>query len=936
MHTLAHTTMPDLEKSQLPPTLAAVPSAGGHEAILEFGGKSPKRRSFDAILETADKLSTGLRKRGDKESAKRPILLFAPPSTEAIIAAVGILRSGRIVCPLDTQMPDEDLLHVLKNADAGIVFTTKRLWHRLKALEEGPDLECFLLDSEAEGSKKNDASTESGDAPSWHSLFEDASGDPPEPDPTDTAVLFYTSGTTGAPKGVPLSHKNILFQMETVIRTGLIKADERMLQPLPLHHVYPFVIGTLAPLALGLPVILPGALTGKALATALQEGEATITLGVPRLYKAFYGGLRDRISSMPAGSALFHAALALAKAGNRIGLPLGRVLFRPIRKKAAPRLRLLASGGSPLDADLARNLETLGWPVAIGYGLTETAPLLTLKKPGEASYDSIGRAVEGVDLKIDPDALETDDKEEASDSQRNGDKGELLAKGSNVFSGYHHNDEATKKCFTDSGWFRTGDVATIDRQGVIYLSGRVSTRIALQGGENVDPAALEERYETADGVEDIGILEHEGKLAALVLPEKDLMREHDQETTQKKIREALKKQGSGLPSYQQISQVEITTQKLPRTRLEKLRRHELKEAFEKARKGETEQAGDKKKRKGPLSEDEFSSQDRALLGDSRARALWDLLCERYSDRPVAPDAQLESELGIDSLEWVELSLAIKAATGASVDEAMMAQVEEVRDLLEAITEAEEAEDEQASKALKEPETTLEAEERKWAEERGPVRLAIASILYPLICGYLRLSLRVEAKGLENLPEDRPCILAPNHISFLDGPCLGVALGYRRARRFFWAGTTKVMFRNIFFRELSRLAQVVPIDARRGPVSSLSVAAYVLQQNQPLVWFPEGHVSPDGSLRDFQPGIGLLLKHHNVPVVPVFIEGTHAALPKGKRLPRLGKVRIRFGQVIEASALWGDDAGKEPTEVAKALKEAVEKLSGQSAQSEDPA
>ncbi|MFP4357521.1 MAG: AMP-binding protein [Puniceicoccaceae bacterium] len=929
--------MTELKENQLPNTLAALPSGGGGDAILEFGGKTPRRLSFDAIIEAADKLSAGLRQRDSDDASKQPVILFAPASSEAIIAAIGILRAGRIAAPLDTQMPDDDLVHALRNSGARIALTTKGLWRRLRALENAPGLECFLLDVEADEGNENGGSGKSGAAPSWHSLCEDSGAsadDPPEPESTDIALLFYTSGTTGPPKGVPLSHENIRFQMETVIRTGLIQANDRFLQPLPFHHVYPFVIGILAPLALGLPVILPGALTGKALATALKDGEATVAIGVPRLYRAFYGGLRGRMTSLPAGGALFDAALALAKTGDRIGIPLGRFLFRPIRKKAAPRLRLLASGGSRIDPALARNLEALGWPVAIGYGLTETAPLLTVKKSGVDTFDSVGRAVDGVRLRIDPDALEMNG-EETPAREGGGDEGELLAKGPNVFPGYRGDDKETRKSFTGSGWFRTGDVASIDQRGAVYLNGRVSTRIALQGGENVDPAALEERYANADGVEEIGILEHDGKLAALVVPGEDLRRGNDREAVAGRIREALKKRGRALPSYQRLSQVEIRARELPRTRLGKIRRHELADAFAKARAGESDPSA-RKNRTGPLPEEDFTSRERALLDNSRARALWDLLCERYPDRPVAPGAELESELGVDSLEWVELSLAIETATGVSVDEATMARVERVVDLLEAIAEAEGgAGGKQASEALKNPDSTLDASELKWTQERGPVRRAVAFVLYHLVVAYLRVSLRVEPIGLRNLPEDRPHILAPNHVSHLDAPCLGAALGYGRARRAFWAGYTGVMFRNAFVREISRLAHVVPIDARRGPISSLAMAAKVLQRDRTLIWFPEGRISPDGSLRAFQPGIGLLLKHHDVPVVPIHIEGTHAALPKGKRLPRWGKVRIRFGRVIEAPELRGDAGGKQPKEVAEALREAVRELSRQAESGEDP-
>ena len=817
-----------------------------------------------------------------------------------------MLRAGRVLVPLDTQMPDDELRGVLENCEASVALTSERLGTRLRALESDACPEVYRIGGD-----------EDSGIPGWEELMDDAPGESREDsesvDPDATAVLFYTSGTTGPPKGVPLSHRNLCSQLEALADSELIGRDDRVLLPLPLHHVYPLVIGLFGPLAFGLPVILPAGLTGPGLIEAMREGGATVTIGVPRLYRAFYQGLSERVGKSLVGRLYLKLGFALgALAPSAAG-----VWFRPLRKKAAPSLRLLASGGSPLDGDLARALERLGWPVAVGYGLTETSPLLTLRKPGESDYDTVGRAVEGVELKVDSEALPSD-REAEEEAEGKAKRGELLAKGPNVFGGYHRNEEASEGAFDAKGWFRTGDVARIEEGGWVYLEGRVSTRIALQGGENVDPEALEERYGAADCIEEIGILEYEGRLAALVRPTDDLLRENGGEAARRKVRGRLEAIGKDLASYQRIAKVEIRSRPLPRTRLGKLRRHELEEVFRSASKGEEERSAD-----APVPVDELSADDQSLLDDEAARALWDLLCERYSDRPVEPEAHLELDLGIDSMEWVELSMAIEEKTGIPVDEKVFGRADRVRDLLEAMASAEGGDRELRGRMLEDPGKVLDEEELKWTKPRGPVRMGIGLSIFFFLALFFRLWFRIRVEGMEKLP-DEPYILAPNHGSYLDAPSLGVALGAKRARRCFWAGFTGTMFGNAFVREISRLGQVVPVDPRRGPVTSLASAALVLDRGAPLVWFPEGELSRDGSLQPFKSGIGLLLKHREEKVVPVRISGSHEALPPGCRWPRRRKIRVTIGEPIEPETLRGE-AGEEAEaeSITGALREAYE-------------
>ncbi|HKK18122.1 MAG TPA: AMP-binding protein, partial [Opitutales bacterium] len=873
--------------------------------------------TFAELASRSGQLAHGLRRSidGDSEEDAAPIALLAPTSPEAIVAALAVLRAGRRIVPIDTQLPDDDLAGILDDCQPGIVLTSKRLAKRLKRLDCESELpDCYALDDESD------------EAESWECLFGDENTEVSklDPEPDSIAVIFYTSGTTGRPKGVPLSHRNLCFQLEAVVRSGLIEGEERILLPLPLHHVYPFVIGLLAPLALGQPVVLPEGFIGSSLARALREGKPSVTIGVPRLYQAFYQALRDRLGQVPGGERCFDGVLSLSAFVGRCGLPLGRWIFGPLRRKAAPDLRLLASGGSPLDPDLARKLTTLGWEVAIGYGLTETSPLLTLKLPGKGPLESVGRAIEGVELKTDPEALP---EGESGDSGR----GELLAKGPNVFSGYHGREDDEDEIFTGDGFYRTGDIARIDEADYVFIEGRISTRIALQGGENVDPEDLEEAYTEVEDVEEIGILEDEGKLAALVVPTDESVSEHGSDGAKERIRDALERRGESLASYQRLARVEFSSRSLDRTRLGKLRRRELESAYQSARSGG---ADGEKETAEPLEPGEWSTEDRALLDEEVARKLWDLLCKRYPNEPLAPDAHLEMDLGIDSMEWVELSVRIESELGQRVDEELIGRVSRVRDLLEAISEGEATPvEEEAGAPLEDPVSVLDEKDRSLVAPRGPVRHVVTFGAYCIMRFWLRCTLRFQTHGQERIPEP-PFLLVPNHVSYLDAPCLSLSVPRKQAERFFWAGGINIMFANPFMRALSRLAQVVPVDARRSPRRSLAFVSHLLDEGHPLVWFPEGRVSEDGDLQPFQPGVGVLLKQRDVPVVPVYLKGTRKALPPGKKWPRRARIKVRFGEPCRVGDLVDDAEEADAKEIAKALQDRVAGLADAGENSND--
>ena len=575
-------------------------------------------------------------------------------------------------------------------------------------------------------------------------------------EPEDQAALFYTSGTTGTAKGVLLTHRNLAFQLDTLLGADLLAEDDRVMLPLPLHHVYPFVIGMLTPLAAGLPIIMPHTLTGPQIIRALREGEVSLVVGVPRLYDALYSGIEERSRSGGRLAArLFEAGMSLnAWLRRRLGLRIGEPLLRPVRARLGPNLRVLASGGAALDPELAWKLESLGWRVAVGYGLTETSPILTLKPPDGEKLGSVGRPISGVEVSIDPSAMPDESEEGGERQERRTDEpreeGEILARGPNVFSGYRNMPEKTDEVLSEDGWYRTGDLGYFDDDGYLYVTGRASTLIVTEGGKNVQPEDVEEVYNDHPVIQEIGVLQKDGRLVAMIVPDPGEIRQQENSDVEKAIREAVEEGSKRLPSYQRLSDYAITREPLEYTQLGKLRRHLLEDRYDRAKEGE-EGAGEAEA--GPMAPEEMSEEDRELLEEAAAKQVWDLLARRYPEVRLTPDTSPQLDLGVDSMEWVNLTMEIGERAGVELDEEAISSIDTVRDLLLEVAEAAESDEVVRSGAspLEQPEEVLDEEQKRWLEPLGSGRSMVARALFSLNRTLIRGLFRLRVEGFENLP-----------------------------------------------------------------------------------------------------------------------------------------------------------------------------------------
>jgi len=685
------------------------------------------------------------------------------------------------------------------------------------------------------------------------------------------------------------------------LRSRGIGPGDRVALPLPLHHVYPFVLGLLTPMAMGLPVILPQALTGPQVLRALKEGEASVMVGVPRLYEAMLTGILARVAAKgPVAAGLVRVLLRLSQALNRLGVDAGATLFgHLLHAKLAPRLRLLACGGAALAPDIAVKLRALGWQVGIGYGLTETSPLLSLNPPG-GKPGSAGRAVPGVALRI------------AAD-------GEIQARGPNVFQGYRNLPQKTQEAFTADGWFRTGDLGRIEADGSLFITGRAKDLIVTAGGENIQPEEVERAYAAHAYLREFALLEDHGRLLGLALPETGAIRHAGETDVAAAVRRAVAEVSANLPSYQRVTEVALTRDPLPRTRLGKLRRHLLAHAWQAARAGEGGAAP-----AGPLPVEDWPEADRALLLAPAAAQAWEGLVHRFPGRHLTPDTNLRLDLQVDSLGWLDLALDLKQAAGVELTEAAIARIETLRDLLREMGEARAGEAGAAD--WDQPERVLSAADRRWLAPTGALARAVASGFVRLLQVLARPAFRLRVEGSEHLPDDEQVVYVANHASFLDPFVMAAAMGPARVARTRWMGFTGIAFANPVTRFLSRIARTLPVDAGRGAITALALSAAAIRQGDSLAWFPEGRRSPDGRLLDFRPGTGRLLARFPLRVIPLHIAGSFDAMPVGKRWPRFVPIVVRFGAPIDPRTLVADlSAADAPEQIAAALREAVARL-----------
>ena len=843
---------------------------GDRAAIVAFTPAGREEWSYRRLHDTVWRLTAGLVSRGYGPKAR--VAVISANSPAVIVLRLALAAAGCVAVPFDDMISPAELDRAIADSGARALFISHEVAQRVT-----PDVEAvYLLD---------------GDDASWTALMADAApADWPDLKPDDVTALVYTSGTTGTAKGVPLSHENFLINVDALSAGGFIDARDNTLLPIPLHHAYPYMAGLLVPLACGATIVLPRGVTGGDIAEALSQARVTAMVGVPRLYEAMADGITARIAAGGAFTRLvFGGLLALSIAARRrLGLRLGRLLMMPVRARFAPALRLLASGGARLEDKVAWTLEGLGFEVLSGYGLVETASVTTYNRHGRGRIGCEGLPVEGAEIRIDrPDVDGI---------------GEIQIRGPHVFAGYHDNPEATAEAFAAEGWFRTGDLGHLEADGALVVVGRSKEIIVLAGGKNVGPEEIEDALTSSGFIEDAAVLEVDGDLHALVVPDMAALRDVATGRLDEVIRVAVIESCVELAPYKRVTGFRLWRQPFPRTRLGKIRRFALPAIYADA------------ERAASRAPDEYDENDLALLARPEAARALELIRRRFAGVPVHLDTSPQLDLGVDSLAWLEIAQELEAEIGIAIPVETVAEIVTIRELIRAVTSREPSVSHVAPSPAK-----------SWTlQKHGPGMRAFAFLMYGLNRLVMRGLFRVKVRG--EWPEsDGPVLFVVNHASDIDSFITAAAMPWRVARETWWSGEVTRVFSTPLRRWFARAGQVLPIDDRR-PAESLEHARSILARDGHLVWFPEAWRTPDGRLQPFMRGVGILVNEERPRVCPVWLEGTFEVLPRHRRLPRIRPVTLILGPAIPGDDLAvGPDSADPAADVAAAIRAHVARL-----------
>jgi len=686
--------------------------------------------------------------------------------------------------------------------------------------------------------------------------------------PADPAEILFTSGTTGEPKGVVLTHGNVVSNAVACGELARVEGGgegDAFLSLLPMSHMFEQTIGFFLPILGGARVVYLDALKPSAIVRALREERITIAVLVPRILKWLQQCVERETGSGLRG-AWFRSAWAAAGPLPTAGR---RAVFGPIHRKFGGRVRFFFCGGAPLEPEVEAFWERLGFPILQGWGLTETSPVLTCARPDARRAGSVGKFLDGVEHRFGP-------------------EGEILVRGPGVFSGYLDDPARTAEVFED-GWFRTGDLGEM-REGFLHLKGRSKDLIKTPGGLNVYPEDVEAALRAVDGVRDACVFPLKGdrgeEVAAALLPWPG--RALDPRAVAAAANARLE-EGRG------VARAFLWPgEDFPRTPTLKVRKFQVRDAVA----------------AGALSEAAVPGAD----GDDPLLAL----LSKQVRRPAAEirgEHRLGADLGLDSLDLVDLVSSVEELFRMDLDEGEIGAATTVDALREAVKARRPVDD-----------AGLPAWPRSWWGEAGR-RLFRGLLLFPLF----RIFVRVETRGLENLPPPGTTVLyAPNHLSHLDTPALLRALPPALRRRTgaaawkeYWeppgAGALTRAFLVSLRTVLLMGLPLVPIAQTKGWRRSLRGVGTMLDAGWSLIFFPEGERSRTGERLPFRAGIGVVAGAMRAPVVPVFLDGFHRILPRDGFWPRRGSGRVVFGKPMEFPA----DA--EPERVARAVEKAVDAL-----------
>lgn len=543
------------------PAFRWCPNCEGPEQVLSF---AELRSGADALGRRL--LALGL-KRGDR------VGLIAENRPEWCLVYLGVTAAGFIIVPLDVALDDEGLKRNLAAAHVRALFTSQKQIRRHPALADPRALGLELLADfdvpAAPGAEAFGVSLAIG-----RSRPDIALPKPGEVGPDAPAVVFFTSGTTGIAKGIMLSQKALIANVNAARMSLIVDERDVFVAILPLHHTYATTCSFLSSVEAGCATVIVDRFAPSAIVKVVGEGRVSFFIGVPLLFDKLRAGIESKVAEMPRPARrAFRAGLRWSRFCTlRLGIPVGRVLFQPIRAKAGlGSVRLAVSGGGPLSIETAEFFDAIGIPIVQGYGMSENGPLISVNLPERKDNRSVGFPVKYTEVRI---------ADRGSDGV-----GQIEVRGPSMMIGYLDDPRATKEAFTADGWLKTGDLGRIDFRGFLFITGRLKSLIVTEGGKNVYPEEIEGKLSDSPWVKEVLVIGrpmapgHSGEdVVAVLYPDFDKVsfaypgKETDQAFVRSLIKADIVSVNKSLASYEKISDFIIRSEPFIKTSSGKIRR----------------------------------------------------------------------------------------------------------------------------------------------------------------------------------------------------------------------------------------------------------------------------------------------------------------------------------------------------------------------------
>lgn len=790
--------------------------------------------TYAQVYELAQKLAVLLERNNINKGD--PVIIVASNSPYWIALFWACLLRGAVIVPLNVQSTGAMIDHVIKQTGARIAFTSIFCANKLP-----PEITQYVIDL----------------APDVINGIKVCEYQPVVVHPDDLVQIMYTSGTTGAPKGVMHTHRNLWTNLAAISELFPEKQDDRFLSILPLSHIFEQAAGFLAPYSRQAEIIYAHSPTK--ILPLMQQYKITKLIAVPEFLHIVMSRIRGQ-ADKEGKLAQFERALTWAEKINKPWV--SRLLFRKIHRFLGGHLDTVASGGAPLSIELENEWRALGIHVLRGYGLTETSPLVSSTTYTQDKPGSVGKVVKDVQVTISPEK-------------------EILVKGPNVTQGYFKNPEKTAESFTADGWFKTGDLGELDHDGFLFIRGRKKYMILSPGGQNVYPEDIEDALNAIPGVREACVvgLDHSDALvaihASLLLDDEALVKAQNAQTGQQFVANLIKQANEHLASYQQITDWSLwPDQDFPRTVTRKVKKNDVIDYLRHRAQTQSAQAS---------HEPQHISQLKRIIGQ----------ITDTDPATIQAHDTLTGSLKLDSLMRVELVARIEDTYTVTVAEGDITPQTTVADLEHIIKE-------------KKP-TPVTPALAQWP------RMAWARVVrmlgQPVLFLFTRIFVKLTVRGTENLEGlDTPGLFMPNHTSYLDSLIVAMALPARVRSKSSFAAARDVLYETFWYIAWFTDLFFNSFPLQRGESSNirsgLENIGAMLDAGYSVIIFPEGQMSESGNLLPLKPGAGLIAIEMGTWVVPIRIEGAREVLPYAYIMPRKLRypVTVTFGKPIKFNRL----------------------------------